>query len=563
MKSKIMKFPYILGFSLALSVALSSYAAPVLPSSADAGRLISEEKISPFENSDKEVFIPKSVVLKEMPEAVKNIKFILKEVKIEGMTVFTTDAIKDIYIKDLNQEVSLAIAWEIANKITTRYRNEGYFLSRAYIPEQKIKDGTIKINIIEGYIAEIELPEDMQNNKVIKTYADKLLKTRPATIDKVEEFVLKVNDLPGYSCRSVLSPIDKENFEGEGIKLTLVKTDKKSRGMISYDNNSSRYLGINEVSSSYSTSLLPMHQTTISGMSSLPTDKSNYGGIDHLVVLAPDLTLGLSASTTKTYPGYTLDTYDIDSSANSMGMSLNYQWIRQRQENLSTKFMLNSINVTSNILGTALTRDHVRVLRSGFIYNKDDKWQGQNQVDFTLSRGIAGLGSSQTNDLYLSRISAKPNFTKAELSLSRTQEIYNEWSAFIATSGQYTSNSLYSSEQFGYGGQNFGRAYDPSEITGDKGIKAVLELRYSGLDFSKELKVQPFSFYDIGSVTDNHVSNSTYSAASAGLGIRFATIWNQNCSIGVAWPLTKDISTPIYGTNHRSPRFMMQFSQSF
>lgn len=565
MKRKIAKLSPIIALCLlSIFTPYFVYAAnnSPLPSSADAGRIITEDKITPvIPKNEQNIQIPQAGSLEEIPDSIKKIKFTLKTVKIEGMTAFTEDEIKKLYLANIDQEGSLSIAWELANKITTKYQEAGFFLSKAYVPYQKFKNGEIIIKTTEGYFTAVLLPDNMKDSKIIKTYAERLIKSHPANMNKLEEFVLKMNDLPGYSCRAVLA---KDDLAKDGVKVVIKNTESKtSAGTISYDNFASRYNGINEVQAGYTTVLAPMNQTSVNASTSVPTNKSTSGSVQHSMVIAPDLKLGVSLSTVKTYPGYTLKDYDINSAANSSGVNLNYQIIRQRLTNLSTRIAFDSINVNSNILNAPLTKDHVRAIRTGFDFEKFDNWQGKNTVSFTLSRGMKVFDASKTGDPYLSRTGAKPNFSKLELSLSRTQELPKNWEAMVFTSGQYSPNTLYSTEQFGYGGQNFGKAYDYSEITGDKGINAGIELRYLGLGVSEKAMVQPYTFYDIGKVKSNYIADSTYSAASAGLGLKFATTWNQTGSLGLAWPLTRKVSEPIYGHNHKSPRFMIQFSQGF
>jgi len=552
---------FVVGWLLAIYVPVNSFS-QVVPGSVDAGRIIKYKKnIFPTEKQDISFSIPNVAYLSAVPDSAKNMYFTLKGVNIEGITVFNKDKIKPIYVEYLNKEVPLSVVWTIVDLITKFYRNEGYFLSRAYIPEQNIKNGTILIKVVEGYISEVDVPAEVKDHYIVQKYISKLMLEKPTTINNVESLLLRLNDLPGYSFRSVISPID--DSEGE-VKLSLIPSDKKGKGLISIDNFSSRYVGPNEMSAAYSTSFFPMHQTSVAVMSSLPIDRLSYGAFSHSVVISPNTTLTTSISTTKNYPGYTLEDFSISSSAHSFGMSLNYQFIRQRQETLSAKFAINSINSFSDILGAPLVRDDIRVLRTGFTYDLVDRWNGSNSLDFTLSKGINGFGSSEADDIHLSRVGAKPDFTKVELTASRLQEINKDIALFISSAGQIASGTLYSTEQFGYGGQSFGRAYDFSEIMGDKGVNGSLELRYNSLKTPDWLKIQPYGFYDFGVVWNfSSDQDSNQSGTSAGLGMRFNTKWHQVANIGVAWPLTRDISTPIYSKNQRSPRFMLQISQEF
>ena len=533
------------------------------PGPADAGRVKQEDKLlAPDRSQDSKVGVPSLPSKVEAPEAASSTYFVLKAITIKGATVFTPEQLEESYAPYIGNRITLADAYEIANKITERYRSEGYFLSLAHIPNQRIANGVVIVQVVEGYISKVDLPPEQNDSSVIQGYVDRVLDQRPATSDAVESFLLRLNDLPGYNFRAVLAPVE-HGAPGE-TKLVLEPSKKDDRGSISFDNYSSRFLGPHEVTAAYSTSLLPMQQTSVSGLTSLPTDKLNYGTLNHRMVIAPDVSLELNGGVTKAYPGYRLESSEIKSTATSGGVALNYQWIRQRDENFSLKLGLDSRDVATDTLGTALTRDHIRALRLNATYDVSDQWSGYNAANLIISQGIDGLGSNKKSDANLSRAGAIPDFTKAELSLSRLQRMDDDWSLQVSTVGQIAAGGLYSSEQFGYGGQAFGRAYDSSEITGDQGISGSLELRYGGWMDAESIRLQPYAFYDVGQVWNDGVGQSkSDSADSAGIGVRFATSWQQTGNIGVAVPLHRDASAPVYGSGRSGPRILLQVGQEF
>ena len=149
-----------------------------------------------------------------------------------------------------------------------------------------------------------------------------------------------------------------------------------------------------------------------------------------------------------------------------------------------------------------------------------------------------------------------------QLSYTRQQSIYGNFMAIGQLSGQYASGPLFSAEEFGYGGQAFGRAYDPSEITGDHGIAASLELRYLGFDPWEGITFAPYTFYDIGKVWNEDVGGVDESGSSAGLGMRLSHSSGLSDNLGPAWPLCREISAPIYG-NGKNPRVLFQLSYTF
>jgi hemolysin activation/secretion protein len=203
-------------------------------------------------------------------------------------------------------------------------------------------------------------------------------------------------------------------------------------------------------------------------------------------------------------------------------------------------------------------------MRATIFYDKTDNWQGYNIARTTLSHGISGLGSNSARDSNTSREDAKPDFTKLEIAVKRLQGITPEWSLLASGAAQLSSGSLYSSEEFGYGGQEFGRAFDPSEIVGDHGVAGSLELRYNGLNNSSSFNLRPYIFYDIGTVwNEGNAQISRLSAASTGGGIYITSDMDISANLALALPLIQDIETPIYGQNNKSPRLIFSISQSF
>src|SRR6185437_9133865 len=99
---------------------------------------------------------------------------------------------------------------------------------------------------------------------------------------------------------------------------------------------------------------------------------------------------------------------------------------------------------------------------------------------------------TETGSALLSNPYGQSDFTKLTFNTSRLQELNDKFSLLAASAGQVSNAPLLVSEQFGFGGPVFGRAYDTSEITGDDGIAASLELRYDGVNPWNDVTVQPF-----------------------------------------------------------------------
>lgn len=549
-----------------LALAHGAYAQTV-PGPADVTRIKPEERIPALQK--QQAIIPLEAGERmappvSAPEGAENIRFFLKDVEIEGNTVFSDDALRFAYEKELGKEISLKTVYQMAGKITRHYREEGYMLSYAYVPDQEVAGGVVRIAVAEGYIGHVNVEGEDRNSRISRQYIERLTTERPLSEKTLESTLLRLNDLPGTNYRAVL--LRDPGAEPGQATLSLVPSAEKPRVSIGVDNFGSRYLGPNEASATYADSLFPLQQTTLVALTSLPTDELNYGSIAHSIVVLPDVTVEGSASYTQSNPGYTLKTLDIDSTAKTFGLGVNYQLIRQRNENLLLKGKVEFTEVESDLLGSVpLTRDSIRVARIAASFDNSDAWNGSNVINFTLSQGIDGFGSSKKGDLNLSRAEAEPDFTKAELSLARLQSITDDWSFLVQAAGQWSDQPLYASEEFGVGGQSYGRAYDTSEIVGDNGAAGMIELRYTGFRTMQPVNFEPFIYYDIGIVTNEDLAGQIEheSLSSAGAGMRFATIWGQTGMAGLAFPLTRDVTAPIWGQGETSPRIMFQLSHNF
>ncbi|MHA1601082.1 MAG: ShlB/FhaC/HecB family hemolysin secretion/activation protein, partial [Alphaproteobacteria bacterium] len=126
---------------------------------------------------------------------------------------------------------------------------------------------------------------------------------------------------------------------------------------------------------------------------------------------------------------------------------------------------------------------------------------------------------------------------------------------------QFSPDSLLSAEEFALGGSEFGRAYDFSELTGDDGLAASIELRYGKTVNADLLKAfQFYGFYDFGAVwNDDAPGNGRDTLASAGGGVRLTLPRSVFTTLEVAKPLTRAVST----TSDQDWRIFFSLSISF
>jgi hemolysin activation/secretion protein len=497
------------------------------------------------------------------PAGAHLLRFVLKGIVIKGATAFPTKKLSSLYAKRIGTNVTLEEVYAIADALSRLYQEEGYLLSRAYIPDQQIQNGIIEIRVIEGYVADVVTEGVTARAALVERYIRAIKAGRPAKAAQIETAVLGLGGIYGYSFRTIFSPAPQQP---EGAVTLTLQAERVWREpcTLSADNFASRYTGPQQIATSCAFNLVPGQQTSFSILSGLPLagQRMLSGTAGHKIQLAPYLTLDIDGGSSRVRPGYTIQRFDIDSRSTSGSVALSWQFIQQRDHNLSVQIAFDAKNSRSTTVRDAvLMEDRIRAIRLALMWSMSDSLAGYNTARLTLSQGLNALGASQAGDRNVSRAGARPDFRKVELILSRLQNIGERLSFLTSTKVQWTSTRLYSSEQAGYGGQDYGRAYDSSDLTADKGANASIEIRYS-IGEGSPVRFQPYLFYDYGVVANASVP-ATHHASSAGGGVRFETRWRQSGNLGIAFPIGRPISTPIYGGSNKSPRLLFQATQSF
>jgi hemolysin activation/secretion protein len=125
------------------------------------------------------------------------------------------------------------------------------------------------------------------------------------------------------------------------------------------------------------------------------------------------------------------------------------------------------------------------------------------------------------------------------------QGLSPRFSLYVTLHGQYSTQPLLATEQYGVGGPDIGRGYDPSEITGDKGVSGKVELRFDTIPGLKLLNtIEWYVFYDAGMIwnNDNISLPGKQDLTSAGLGARLTFFPNLTGNLFVARPLTRKVA---------------------
>jgi hemolysin activation/secretion protein len=476
----------------------------------------------------------------QLPPEANHFSLTLSRVIFKGNHTFTTSELEKIFIPYLNKKITLEKLQELVEEVTKKYHSEGYFLSKAILPPQNIDNGLVNIQILEGFISEVKIHgiNNPEMTEYLQQYAKKITEQQPAKLSNLEYYLLIMNDISGFTLKSVLEP---DNATPLGTTLNLVTTYTPAQFEFSEDNYQTRYLGTYETAfySSFNSLVTPggtlnTHISFSDTFKDLSFYKVDYGqtiGTDGLV-------WHLSGYITKTNPAFTLSPLDINGTSNEINTYASYPILRSRSRNLNFTGEFEIMNNSEKILGSKIYSDTLLNLIATLNYN-DHIWNGSDTFQLSITKGLP-------NKSLLSRTAANSDFIKISATASREQYLTDIFSIYSSITSQYANIVLPAVEVITYGGAYIGRGYDLAQFTGDNGIEGTVELHANtNTDFYYAQQIQYILFYDIGKLYSLIPNVTDVSGASFGAGIKTAITENINLYGFVGQALTNKNATQV------------------
>lgn len=260
---------------------------------------------------------------------------VVEQFQFEGNNVFTDEELAEITKDYRDREISAEQLQEVKNKITALYITKGYINSGAIIPDQKVANGIVKIQIIEGKLFRV----DVENNKKLRTsYIEKRLIGKEGSalnIEKLQDRLQMLQQNPRFKrINAELGPGVKL---GEGILKIRVEEAPPNALRFSFNNHRSPSVG------AYRGQFEWWHRNVTGGLFGLfGKEKSGWGDTFYLRY---GLTRGLNDFSVK---------YDIPLNRYDTTLSFNVE----RSDSEVVEFPFNQLDVESEADTYAITLRH-------------------------------------------------------------------------------------------------------------------------------------------------------------------------------------------------------------
>jgi hemolysin activation/secretion protein len=472
--------------------------------------------------------LPKAQEVRPQLRPANNFSMSLSGVRFTGNTQIMETDLQLLIVDNLGKRLDFNGLQAVADSVSNFYRGKGFFVARAYLPQQEIKDGIIEIAVLEGRVGATTVKQE-GNVRASAEVAQGLLNTNVPVGSIVQEKALEraallANDLPGIDASLSLDP--GAQVGDTNVTLTT-KEGRLFTASVDLDNHGNRFTGQYRLGTTLNfnspfgigdqLSLRLMHTdeklAMARGSYSLPVG-SNGGragaAISRVVFQVCCTAVGLSPSGDSTQ--YTLfGLYPLERQRDrNIFLSANYDHKEQRNRNATAigQRVLNVVTLGANLQ----SRDSF----GGGGINFVNASVGMGDLDI---KDATGIGTDAAGP------KAAGSFTKFGLQASRIQRVNSTFSVYGGINGQLASKNLDSAEKFSLGGATGVRGYPSGEATGDEGYVAQVELR-ADLPIQGSVQWQGFLFYDTGDIRVNNfnylaaglVPNS-YNLSSWGLGL--------------------------------------------
>jgi hemolysin activation/secretion protein len=475
---------------------------------------------------------------------------------------------------------------EVAKKVATYYDEHGYILAQAFIPAQKVADGVVVVQVLEGKLAKVRVEGNKKYPASTLERPFKSLIGAPVDKDSIESALLTLTNYPGITAFGVLGA----GTDVGTTDLTLrVQSEERFRIETVLDNYGTQFAGQDRVQLTLTIND-PLHMADrlkLTGLyatgSSSGASHGAYGGVDYEIpVFSPSDSLHVVHLTNQ---------YDVGAAAAAVTTSkssgktrvdeLGYRhdFDRTRLGSASIGIAFNVKSATFDSPPSVVYDDKLTTARIDAQWERvDTRFRGVDTVLFSYTHGFNGLlGALDAYDpaaaatSHSSRLGASGEFNKFNLQMQRLQRLTQYTSLVLRVDGQYTHDPLVSLEQFSLGGPDSVRAYSVSETLAEKGGVASLEFVVGAPGFASRpapgsrtwgdiLQFSLFVDYANGELNAPLVASQNSSVALSGAGgaIQFSLPGRVFARVDVSTHLTD--RTP---TNGHSPQCYFRLGTSF
>ncbi|MFZ5775299.1 MAG: ShlB/FhaC/HecB family hemolysin secretion/activation protein [Thermodesulfobacteriota bacterium] len=461
-----------------------------------------------------------------------------------GNTLFSDDELRTVIADKEGSGLTLTEIYGLADRVTEFYQSQGYSLTTVTVPAQRMQDGVLRLEVVEGKIGKVKFSGNQRYEEAFLTrHLDQLPPGAIMRFKELESEILKLNDLPGLTARSVLEPGDAYGT----TDLTLRMEEKPVTASAVLDNTGRKMIGRWKLGTDLSVNN-PFKYGDVLGLGYTHSE----AGLLHQARVSYGLPVFYDG--TRLNLSYARADYDVGGDFAALGIAgvsetaraqLSHPFLRSRRNNLSWTIGAAHVLGQSDMNAIPLSDDTIDYFETGLTYSHRNFTGGLS----TLSALVASNFKSNSNG---DDNAALP--PRLELHGDYEYLFWQGWSWLVRGEAVLSDDSLPDSNKYSLGGPASVRGFVSSRLRGDRGALGALELRRTFSLSSVDLLLRTFIdagevYYDIP-MADGSRSDSL---ASAGAGMTVSMAGKYSVDLQWAAPIDgndtgDDLDSPLWLT---------------
>lgn len=483
----------------------------------------------------------------ETPIQVRHIQFV-------GGTRYPLKSLLEPFRPYAGKTVPLKTIVKLANDITARYQADGFPLSYAWLPDDNFHNGTIKIVLVEGYVARSNINSDNPNTAArLKRLSEIIMAEKPLSAERFDRYSLLMTRTPDTKVEANAQL--PKNIYGAAV----MQVDARQPRIWDLSSTLDTRKGQNLALVNGSISNLTSYGDRLGVATLIPLDdesKKTYLGLNYQQFLNDDgLSMQLKGSYYRDDPkdytpllslpqDITIDVHNTSTQYNG-GVNFSYPLILERKKQLGMTGGMdytdkrNDYSLRARGFGQTLDlpsqNQHVRYPALEFGVNGYREFETvSGSGNITVRQGMDALGADAAPSL-----GTDVDFTLWKGRVDGAWMVAKNWRLSTALDGSWSDNDLPEPERVNYGAQRFGRGYQDGEATGDYGYGGQLELRYLHMRPESQwlATVQPYLLADAARTGFNQPGYRHPKLASIAGGVMLGDMRHYGLTLEAARPV--------------------------
>ena len=407
----------------------------------------------------------------EIIEIIKQdneLRFPVKQIKVIGNTILSEKEIREIVTPYEGQDQTVSQLEKAAKKITERYRRKGFITSTAYVPEQALQDGLIKLQVVEGKLGNLSIEGSRYFSiKKMKAYVP-TQSGEPLKYATIKEAVRLLNKNPDREVRSIL----RKGKSPETTDIILkVKDSLPLHAGTLFDNQGGRTTGRYRFGlTAQHTNLAKLDDRFLIGT----IFGKNFGSLftRYQLPISPktgtELHFGFSHS--QVDPQKELKPFGVNGLSQTYSIELHQDYFQNRKYSLTGKVGFYIKESRTRVNSGTFRRESLNIIRFGHTFGMNDRW-GRTRLSPEFSFGTNLFGAGVHANPGSSRQGVETAFIKMKLNFSRAQKMPFGTSLNGRGIVQIPTEKLANSEGLYLGGGSSVRGYPEGDYIGDGGVR--------------------------------------------------------------------------------------------